>query len=412
MKKGLLLSVVASGFIFAGGNIAPVQPVVPAAAPAACDFWGSLGFRYDANDNDTATTEFGDSINNRAKAYVDLGVEKALGYGFGFGAEVAGEFKTDGKFRKINPPANDAGAKEKGVLSQLYVTYKAGNTAIKAGRQALPKAVSPWAWSDTTIGVYDKTFNAVTLVNTDIADTTLVAAWVPQIAPSTKINGSDKGLFMLTGIYKGIANTTLSTSLYYMPKSGNNGKAFSVWAAGTTKVDNFDLGLQAVYAKADANSAAQAYGTTKATLGVAAYAGTTYDAFDAKLTVAYIKDGGATLNLGGTSGFWGNVGYSVAGNIGGDAVESGANQTIVKLDAGYKLPSNYGRIFAGAAYDKASSTTAAGSNYDSALAARVGYGFKVYGVNAKVEYRYAKIKHLNGADTKNQRIRVEGIYKF
>jgi len=32
MKKGLLLSVVASGILFAGGNIAPVAPVAPAAS--------------------------------------------------------------------------------------------------------------------------------------------------------------------------------------------------------------------------------------------------------------------------------------------------------------------------------------------------------------------------------------------
>ncbi len=402
MKKGLLLSVVASGFIFAGGDIAPVQPVVPAAAPAACDFWGSVGFRYDANKKNPGADTFG-AEDNSAFATVVLGVEKELGYGFGFGAELAATKSFDGKF-------NAAG--EDAELSQAYITYKAGNTAIKAGRQALPKAVSPWAWTDTTLNRADATFNAVTLVNTDIADTTLVAAWVPQVAPSTKINGSNKGLFMLAGIYSGIANTTLSTSVYFMPKNGANGKAISAWAAATTKVSTFDLGLQVAYAKADAGSMAQTLGTTKATIGVAAYAATTYDAFDAKLTVAYIKDGGATLNLGGTSGFWGNVGYSVAGSIGGDAVESGAKQTIVKLDAGYKLPNNYGKLFAGVAYDKASDTTNAGSNLDSALAARVGYGFKVYGVNAKVEYRYAKIKHLTGADTKNQRIRVEGTYKF
>ena len=402
MKKGLLLSVVASGFIFAGGNIAPVQPVVPAAAPAACDFWGSIGLRYDDNKISNKGNSFG-SADNVSFANIDLGVEKELGYGFGFGAEAAAQFKFDGKFNKTAETAK---------LTQLYVTYKTGNTAIKAGRQALPKAVSPWAWTDTTLNRADATFNAVTLVNTDIADTTLVAAWVPQVAPSTKINGSNKGLFMLAGIYSGIANTTLSTSVYFMPKNGANGKAISAWAAATTKVSTFDLGLQVAYAKADAGSMAQTLGTTKATIGVAAYAATTYDAFDAKLTVAYIKDGGATLNLGGTSGFWGNVGYSVAGSIGGDAVESGANQKIVKLDVGYKLPNNYGKLFAGVAYDKASDTTNDGSNLDSALAARVGYGFKVYGVNAKVEYRYAKIKHLEGADTKNQRIRVEGTYKF
>jgi hypothetical protein len=91
MKKTLLLSAVASTIAFAGGDIAPVQPVVPAAtpAPAACDFWGSIGARYEAHDDDTNTGEFGDKENNRFGLAVDLGVEKDLGYGFGFGAEVA-----------------------------------------------------------------------------------------------------------------------------------------------------------------------------------------------------------------------------------------------------------------------------------------------------------------------------------
>jgi len=401
MKKGLLLSVVASGILFAGGNIAPVAPVAPAApaaAPAACDFWGSLGFRYDANK--AGAFSFGDAANNAGVFTVDLGVEKELGYGFGFGAEVAGAFAFDGKFNKLGEGAE---------ISQLYVTYKTGNTAIKAGRQALPKAVSPWAWTDTTVGVKDNTFNALTVVNTDIANTTLVGAWVPQVAngsTNTKINGSNKGLFMLAGIYSGIANTTLSSSLYYMPKNGVNGKAISVWAAATTKVNNFDLGLQVAYAKADANSMAQKVASltnTKATVGIAAYAATEYNGFDAKLTLAYINAGNATLNLGGTSGFWGSVGYS---NFGGDV--NGGKQKIAKLDLGYKLP--YGKVFAGVAYDKTSGAGLTGPSKD--LAGRLGYSFKVYGVNAKVEYRYTKNTLVNGTVNKAQKIRVEGIYKF
>ncbi|HGZ70549.1 MAG TPA: hypothetical protein ENK74_04045, partial [Nitratifractor sp.] len=88
MKKGLLLSVVASGFIFAGGNIAPAAPV-PAAAPAACDFWGSIGARYEFKDAGVSGKKFGDKKNNTWKTTVVLGVEKDLGYGFGFGAELA-----------------------------------------------------------------------------------------------------------------------------------------------------------------------------------------------------------------------------------------------------------------------------------------------------------------------------------
>jgi len=222
MKKGLLLSVVASGVIFAGGNIAPVQPVQQV-APAACDFWGTLALRYDAIKD--ANGNFGTAKNNKAVAALAMGVEKQLGYGFGFGAELDGLYALDGKFNKKSETAD---------LMQAYLTYKAGNTAIKAGRQALPKTVSPWVYTD------------------------LVGAWVASVHDfgngDKKITGnSDKGLFALGAIYKGIQNTTLSGTLYYIPSEGAKGKAISAWTAVQSKVNNVDLGLQLAYAKADAN---------------------------------------------------------------------------------------------------------------------------------------------------------------
>jgi len=399
MKKGLLLSVVASGLIYAGGDIAPVAPVQqqPAAAPAACDFYGSIAFRYDAVKDSSSANKWGKE-DNKAFLGVDLGVEKQLGYGFGIGAEVA----AIKGFKKLGT----ASPAETAELSQLYLTYKAGNTAIKAGRQALPKSLSPWAWTDSTANVKDNTYEGIVVVNTDLPDTTLVGAWIAKVgtgATFNKINGSDKGLFMLAAQYTGIANTTLRTSLYYIPKHNTSGKAISAWASAETKVSNFDLGLQVAYAKAKAGSIALLSGATgtKATLGVAGYVGTTYNNFDAKLTLAYIKKGSAKLNLGGTSGFWGNVGYS---NFGGEAIEN-EKQTIAKLDVGYKLPNNYGKVYAGVAYDKHT-----GKAKD--IAARVGYAFTVKGVNAKVEYRYTKNTDSDGANTKINKVRVEGIYKF
>jgi len=49
MKKGLLLSIVASTVLFAGGDIAPVQPVAEAPAAACNDFYGAAvaGIVYD-----------------------------------------------------------------------------------------------------------------------------------------------------------------------------------------------------------------------------------------------------------------------------------------------------------------------------------------------------------------------------
>ena len=394
MKKGLLLSVVASGFIFAGGNIAPVQPVVPAAAPAACDFWGTVALRYDAMKKATG----GNKWKADSKTYLALamGVEKELGYGFGFGAEMGAMLKGNYKFTNKSESAE---------VSQFYVTYKAGNTAIKVGRQALPKAVSPWAWSDRTAGVLNRTYNAITVVNTDIADTTLVGAWVHSAVDTNKnVKIADnKGIFMLGAIYSGISNTTLSTSIYYKPKGDlgaihdfngdgnadaepNVGTGVSVWAAAETKVSNFDLGLQVAYAKIKP--------LTKS-FGVAAYAGTKFDAIDAKLTLAYLNDGTTPLNLGGTSAFWGNT---FQGVFGGD-VSANGKQKIARLDLGYALSN--GRIYGGVAADKP-------DNGATAVAARIGYDFKVSGIAAKVEYRFDKDFNKN----KNHRIRVQGVYKF
>ena len=404
MKKGLLLSVVACGLIYAGGDIAPVEPVQPTAAPAACDFWGSIGFRYDFIDEDQDGKKLGDSENNDFKATVVLGVEKELGYGFGFGAELAGTFHTDGKFNKIGDSKEDA------EISQLYLTYKAGNTAIKAGRQALPKAVSPFAWTDRTVGRADVTFNGITVVNTDIQDTTLVAGWIRSAAVGTEnLKIGDSGIFALGAINKSIENTTLSFMAYYAKDNADapilsNG-IVSVWAAAQTKINNVDLGLQLAYAK-------EKEGNKDKTFGVAAYAGTTYNDFDVKLTLAYINDGEVSLRAAGalTSGFWGNVGYSTINGVlgsalGGDAV--GEKQTIGKLDVGYKLPNDYGKIYAGAAYVKYDD-----EKYDKAIAARVGYSFNIKGVNAKIEYRYGKLTNADGSTAKRQRVRLEGIYKF
>ncbi len=383
MKKVLLLSVVASGFIFAGGDIAPAAPVVPAAAPAACDFWGSIGARYEFKDN--GDLKFGDKENNTWKTTVVLGVEKKLAYGFGFGAEVAATSQLG--LKDIAAPMD-----ENAELSELYLTYKTGNTAFKMGRQALPKSLSPWAWTDTTLNRKDTTYEGLVVVNTDIKDTVLVGAWIARAGTGSKfvkVDGKDnKGLFALAVQNKSLANTTLTATAYYINKPV---KGTSVWASAETKAGSVDLGLQVAYAKL------KGLGLDK-TLGVAGYIGGKLADVDAKLTLAYIDDGASPLNLGGTSGFWGN---SFAGAFGGDTV-AGNKQKIARLDLGYKI-AGAGKVYFSAAYDKPDSG-------EKAYGAALGYKFKVSGINGKVEYRY--IKNKDFTKRKDQRIRVEGVYNF
>ncbi len=392
MKKTLLLSVAASAIAFAGGDIAPVQPVQPqpSVAPAACDFWGQIGARYEFRKWSDSANKWGKD-DNTWKTTVVLGVEKELGYGFGIGAEVAAT--SDLGLDIANPKYG-----EDAELSQLYLTYKYQNTAVKAGRQALPKSLSPWAWSDRTLGRLDTSFEGIVVVNTDIQDTTLVGAWIARAGDKANfnpVNGvNNKGLFMLTAQYKGIANTTLTGSAYYVPKASPNEAMYSFWGTAETKVDNFDLGLQAVYAKTK---------DSKETTGVAAYAGTTYEGLEAKLTLAYLKSGATSINLGGTSAFWGD---SFAGAFGGDILEVNSKQKIARIDLGYKIE-GYGKVYGGVAYDKVSDSAT-----DKILGARVGYKFNVNKIAAKVEYRYVKTTPTSGSDIKHQRVRIEGVYKF
>jgi len=413
MKKGLLLSIAASAFIFAGGDIAPVEP----AAPASADFWGQIGFRYDANDVDGGY-DLGDRQNNAFSSTIILGVEKELGYGFGFGAELAGW--TDFGLNIADNPAVVSADQTNAEVSQAYLTYSTGNTAVKLGRQALPKAVSPWAWSDRTTGVLDYAYDAVVIANTDLENTTLVGAWVSNAVNEDdvfQIGAGHTGVFMLAAVNKSLANTTLTVTGYYIPKWNikHDGLPYndylvpkakdmwSVWGSSMTQLENgWHLGLQGAYVDGD-------FTNYDATYGVAAKLGSSWGNLSADFIAAYINDGDYSLKTAGTglgtSAFWGNSfgGFFTNGDIVSD------DQSIVRVDAEYKL--NYGKVFGGLAYV----TYGDKYIYDDGYGFRAGYKFPLFNnkVNANIEYRYATYNGQNGnPDFTKQRVRVEAYYKF
>ena len=403
MKKGLLLSVAATAVIFAGGDIVPVEPE----APATADFWGQIGVRYDANYIDVdgvGTLDFGDEDNNGFSTAIVLGVEKELGAGFGFGAEVAGwsDFGLD----IADLPAVVSIDPTSAEVSQAYLTYSFGNTAFKMGRQALPEAVSPWAWSDRSVGVIDISYDAIVAVNTDLENTTLVGAWVANAAndgDTIQLGDDHKGIFMLALINKSLENTTLSMSAYYFPDdtflSATPEDIWSVWASSMTNFDTFHFGLQGAYVDGDVNG-------FDATYGVAAKIGSTWGDFSAEGVVAYINDGDYSLRTAGTgagtSAFWGitYAGFFTTGDIAAD------DQLVTRLDMEYKVLG--GKLFGGVAYVDYGDAAA----FDNGFGARIGYKFTVAGVNANVEYRYADYDGQFAPDTTKQRIRVEAYYKF
>jgi hypothetical protein len=423
MKKGLLLSVAASAVIFAGGDIQPVEP----AAPASSDFWGQIGLAYQAVDVDGGY-KWGDSENNDFSATAVLGVEKELFDGLGFGLELAGW--TDFGSEIADNPRVLSGDQTGSEVSQAYLTYKYCNTAIKAGRQALPKAVSPWAWSDRSGGVLDYTYEGVVIANTDLPDTTLVGAWIKNaVNEDNKINISDTGLFMLGLINKSFCDTTITLTGYYVPDSkivnvGAKGVApayatylptpddpendiYSIWGSIEKKFGDYTVGVQGAYVDGNAKVGGKDF---DATYAIAGKIGADFLCGDlhTELTGWYINDGDYSLKTAGsgvgTSGFWGN---RFGGEFNGEAV--GLERKGASLDFNYKLWG--GELFGGVGYEDFDGKIA--TDPDKAYGGRIGYKTKIMGVDTTVQYRYLDVKGVDSAsDYKRQKVRVEAYYKF
>jgi len=307
MKKTLLLSVVASTMIMAGGDIAPVEPVVeaPAVEASGWDFSGQAVVYYQTNDdwNDKDGSLF-DQDNSAADAGLQLrAVNKDVFAGVGMGFEVNAlstlnleNAVVDNVMQGVgNGDLNDM--TDGGWLSQAYLTYAMGNTSFKLGRQELPKALSPFAFSEGW-NVFKNTFDAVLVVNTDITDTTLVGAWVAganhngfgagnDLSDFNSLN-EDKGVYMLTAQNKSISDLTLTGTWYY---ANTDNDLNILWADAKYNAGSFNVALQGGTIMTDALADdAVAFG---------AKIGADFDMFNASLAYSSTDDNAAFRNLGG-----------------------------------------------------------------------------------------------------------------
>jgi hypothetical protein len=262
MKKTLLLSVVASTMIMAGGDIAPVEPVVEAPAvveTSAWDFSGQATVYYQTTDVQGNGSLF-EAESSVAAAALTLGaVNKDLIGGLGAGVELAGISDAflypDVVTGLVQNAGNGVAADDDeyvlaaGALTQAYLTYGVANTSIKVGRQQLPQALSPFAYTEGWQPVKN-TFDAALIVNSDLPDTTLVGAYVTRRNNSVgNLNdfqqfwGSD-GAFMVTAQNKSIANVTLTGSYYLLPDATPAGDAFAVWGDATYAANGLTVAVQ------------------------------------------------------------------------------------------------------------------------------------------------------------------------
>ena len=241
MKKTLLLSVVASTMIMAGGDIAPVEPVVvePVAEVSGWEFGGQGVLYYQTRDV-WGNADLFDSGNSIASAGVQLrAVNTNIIGGFGAGVELSGisdlylyDDVVNGLTQNAGntfDPRDDSSVNSAAAFTQAYLTYGIGNTSIKVGRQLLPKALSPFAFSEGW-NVFKNSFEAALVVNTDIENTTLVGAYVWRANSSlgnlndftdlSAVGGAavaEDGVWMLTAQNKSVDKLTLTGTWYMAP---------------------------------------------------------------------------------------------------------------------------------------------------------------------------------------------------
>jgi hypothetical protein len=278
-----------------------------------------------------------------------------------------------------------------GWISQMYLTYGFGNTSIKAGRQELPKALSPFAYSEKW-NVFSNTFDAVLVVNSDLPDTTLVGAWVAganynamgatnNITDFNSLNNED-GVYMLTAQNKSIANLTLTGSVYFAPDMAAPDDVTIWWGDAAYDASTFGVAVQGGTIDAPGSDDMTAFGAKVS----GAFSGV-------NLMAAYstVEDGDMH-QLGGTT----SALYTTT--VVNQLVGQGTDED--KFVVGASMDALAGNISAAYAYT---------DNADEANEFGLVYGTNVAGLDLTAAYAYYDV---DGSDDSTNVVRVVVGYNF
>jgi hypothetical protein len=185
--------------------------------------------------NATGDKDLFDETNSQANVGVQLNLDADLKNNFTFGSQLT-YLGTAGLEKNVVSGEKQAGLSGASTtdalaLTKIFVAKKVANTTVKMGRQELPKSLSPLAYSEGW-NVFKNTFDAILAVNSDIPDTTVVAAYVSggtgmnlattgnlvsrvDAGGTTTVTGT---AYMLTVQNKSIPMTTLTASYYDLGK--------------------------------------------------------------------------------------------------------------------------------------------------------------------------------------------------
>jgi len=296
-------------------------------------------------------------------------------------------------------------------MGELWAAATLGHTTAKVGRMELD---TPLAYSEKW-SIVPNTFDAAVIINQDLPDTTLVAAWVGKgngvntlgtngipvgINNGTLIGdnvvgaGADFNTFMSDGAYAfALVNNSIKPLVFQAWYYDVQNIADAFWLQGDVAMQGFTLGAQ--YASIDTKGAAAGIADSSAyaiKLGYAMDAlklSAAYSDADDKTGAAIKVANVATNNLGHaqsklyTEAVW-NFGY--VGNVGAEAFNVAA-----EFDAGMATLA--------AQYTDVSNDFTVGNDDMSEIALSAATSFGPLG--AKLAYIYTDAEDQNNGDSSN-----------
>jgi imipenem/basic amino acid-specific outer membrane pore len=201
MNKTILLSLMTSTLLVAGGDVQAPTPLPPVAEPIEEDMGtvsGQLrGFYIDRTysgslENNRNSLAFGGWIGYDSPSW--SGLSAGVKFYAVEGVSIHGKPLTSANY---DPSLYGDGFESYGFIGEAYLNFKSGNTAIKAGRQKLN---TPLAGADDA-RMLPNLFEAVVVSNSDIEDTTLILAHVTKESVGTfgHVYGDPSALSLQSG---------------------------------------------------------------------------------------------------------------------------------------------------------------------------------------------------------------------
>ncbi|MCO4844607.1 MAG: alginate export family protein [Sulfurovum sp.] len=322
LNKTLLLSVVTSQLVLAGGDIAPVEEAVIApTASGAYTFFnsvtanGEIRPRYEFVDTDNTTGD-AKALTNRLMLGVSadlLNIDGLSTYLEAINVSGSGDYND---FSNGHTAYNKVADPSQTRITQAYIDYAFSDSLLRTGRQGMnldnQRFVGTVNWRQMP-----QTYDAVSFTNKSVEGLSLLAAYVWHVntildADSANGNGYDTETVLLNAKYKVMDGLAL-TGYGYMIEDIHD--TYGVAATGTLSLDtDTKLSYRAEYAKqtdpTSGNGTADAdYYNLEATVNMSGFlAGAKYevlgagedgnDAFSTPLATLHAHNGWADMFLG------------------------------------------------------------------------------------------------------------------